>query len=304
VVYGYPAISMGIAIKSNCIVEQINLNKILLFFQNDNENFGFDSIEDLKSDLPAQYSQIGYGLEYIAQKYNIDLNGIKIVLNSSLLPGSGLGSSASTSVALIAALEHFFDLNMNKKKISNLAYEMEKIVHGTPSGIDNTTCTYGNLIYFKGGKHKILPVPDNFNFLITYTGKQHNTKKAIKRISRFKKLNPKECKQIFKRIGDIALLAGKKIVKGDLEAVGELMFENQTMLERLGISNENISEINNIAEVHGAFGSKLTGAGLGGCVIILGENKSLDEINKALDEKGYTNFRTNIDKEGVLSGTE
>lgn len=80
-----------------------------------------------------------------------------MVVTSELPLGSGLGSSAAFSVALSAALLGFSDsvsLDMGQQEwslfgesdlelVNKWAFEGEKIIHGKPSGIDNTVSTYG-----------------------------------------------------------------------------------------------------------------------------------------------------------------
>jgi mevalonate kinase len=80
-----------------------------------------------------------------------------VVVNSELPMGSGLGSSAAFCVALSAALLAFSEsasLDMNQQGwsvfgeselelVNKWAFEGEKILHGKPSGLDNTVSTYG-----------------------------------------------------------------------------------------------------------------------------------------------------------------
>ena len=101
---------------------------------------------------------------------------LDISIESDIPIGAGLGSSAALSVCLSAGLLTIQDLKetcvscnehssrKNKsnqsesigceklKLICDFAYLSEKILHGRPSGIDNTASTYGGLIQFKNFK--------------------------------------------------------------------------------------------------------------------------------------------------------
>ncbi len=73
---------------------------------------------------------------------------LKVTINSHLPVGMGLGSSAAYSVALVAALFDIMDVvfgnEEEKKRITNAwAFQAERIMHGTPSGIDNSISTFG-----------------------------------------------------------------------------------------------------------------------------------------------------------------
>lgn len=80
-----------------------------------------------------------------------------MVVSSDLPLGSGLGSSASFCVSLVAALLASSDVividkskngwntlcNYDLELVNKWAYEGEKILHGKPSGVDNTVSTFG-----------------------------------------------------------------------------------------------------------------------------------------------------------------
>ena len=74
--------------------------------------------------------------------------GVEIKITSTIPVASGLGSGAAVSVALIRALSSHLGRPMTNEQINALAYEIEKIHHGTPSGIDNTVITYGRPVFF------------------------------------------------------------------------------------------------------------------------------------------------------------
>ena len=67
--------------------------------------------------------------------------------------------------------------------VSSLAYEVEKIYHGTPSGIDNTVVTYARSVYFiKGQQIEILKVKRPFTIVIGDTGIAFPTATAVSEV--------------------------------------------------------------------------------------------------------------------------
>ncbi|TFF93378.1 MAG: mevalonate kinase [Promethearchaeota archaeon] len=299
VVYGYPAIAMAISIKSYCQIERSDKGKIIIHLKNYGTFFEAPNIKILKSKIPSAYQQFCSGLQNFKDSFNIQLNNLLITLESDLFPGAGLGSSASISVAFIYGLNHFFNLNLSKDEVNQLAFQMEKEVHGLPSGVDNTTCTYGNAIFFQEGNFKFIDIKKDIPILITYTNTEHNTKQAIGRIRDLKRINPKKIEKIFEKIGELTNQAEKELTKGNTRKIGELMNQNQKCLTELQISNREINEIVQTATENGALGSKLTGAGLGGCVISIGEKEILEGIALKLNKKGYESFVAKSDTQGV-----
>ncbi len=300
VVYGYPAIAMGITLGSVCEIEALNNNKITIFLESYNKNLVFSNIDDLIVHFPPEFKQFSYCLKRFKENYTIDFNNIRITLSSTpLLSSSGLGSSASSAVALVSAINSFYNIQLNRRQISHFALDMEKLVHGTPSGIDNTVCTYGSIIFYEQGEFRFIETPNNLNLLVTYTNIKHDTGKAIEKFREFTKQNPDYSDQLLSEMGMIAREAEHELINLNIEKIGVLMNKNQKLLEIFGISNENISEIIDIALNNGAFGSKITGAGLGGSVISVGSPSKLEHVAKSLENEGYYSFHTGINRQGV-----
>mgnify|MGYP006048149677 FL=1 len=67
---------------------------------------------------------------------------INLTINSTIPVASGLGSGAAVTVALVRALSSHLNYPMSEEDINAFAYDIEKIYHGAPSGIDNTVVTY------------------------------------------------------------------------------------------------------------------------------------------------------------------
>jgi len=300
VVHGYPAISMPISLKSRCIVEENDKESVEFQFLNYNEFYEGATFQEVQAKLPSKFYQFIIGLSMIIKKYDIILDTIKITISSDLIPNTGLGASASTSIALISAVSAYYNLDLPLKEISNISLEMEKVTHGKPSGIDNETCIYGNMIFFRNGRFHRIDVPNDFQILITYTNKVHNTKDAIEKVQTLKKENPILFGSIMEKIEFYSESAELELISGNYLEVGKLMNLNQNLLAQLNLSNDTISKITNTALKNGAYGSKLTGAGLGGCVISIGSNNDLTNISILLDGQGYQSFITQINREGVI----
>jgi mevalonate kinase len=305
VVYDQPAISLGIEnLYSECLIEEIQEPRIRLNLENYKISLVFNDINEAVENIPEKFVQFAEGLRTFAHQFKMPVNRIKITIKSEIWPGSGLGSSASTAVAFISALFAFYDLDLDKQKINKMALTMEKRVHGNPSGIDNTTCVYGKLIFFSRGNFEFLNFPENFNLLITYTGIPHNTQMAVEQVKKKKDEDRTDVEKIFLSIGDITSQGLDTLKIENYEELGILMNKNHKLLAELGLSNNVIEKINDIAILNGVHGSKLSGAGLGGCVISLGPKSKLKTLSSILSRQGYQNIITSINKSGVKIGKE
>jgi len=210
-----------------------------------------------------------------------------LTVNSTIPIASGLGSGAAVSTALVRALAGFLGHTLEPAEVSTLVFEVEKIHHGTPSGIDNTVVAYGQPVYFARGRAvERLTVGAPFTLLIGDTGTPSPTGKVVERVRRAWQREPARYDALFDQIGDIADEARRAIEDGDIDALGPLMDENHELLIELGVSSPQLDELVGTARFAGALGAKLSGAGRGGNMIALVEGDFVEEVEEALREAG------------------
>ena len=172
--------------------------------------------------------------------------------------------------------------------ISDLVFEVERIHHGTPSGIDNTVVAYEEVVYFvRGQPARRLSVGEPFALLVADTGKPSPTGKIVGRVRRGRKRDPAHYDALFDQIGDIAIEARKAIEAGRTSDLGPLMDANHELLIELGVSSSLLDELVETARLAGATGAKLSGAGKGGNVIALVEDDDIgNDVAAALKQAG------------------
>ena len=110
----------------------------------------------VSSDLVNVYNScLAFLLLYIstgdASVYS-DRKSIRTEVFSKMPNGAGLGSSSSYIVSLARALFTVHNVTIEKKDFNQWCYEVDKIFHGKPSGIDNSICIYGGAILFGSGQ--------------------------------------------------------------------------------------------------------------------------------------------------------
>jgi len=224
-----------------------------------------------------------------------------LVVSSTIPMASGLGSGAAVSAALIRALAKFLGRALRTVEISTLTFEVEKIHHGTPSGIDNTVVTYEQPVYFiREQPIKRMNVGAPFTLLIGDTGARCSTKKVVNHVRQDRKRNPARYDALFDQIGDIVDEAYHAIETGDIDALGPLMNNNHQLLSKLGVSSPKLDKLVGAARFAGARGAKLSGAGRGGNMIALAEDDAGAEVTEALREAGAIQvIRTRVETTGT-----
>jgi len=216
--------------------------------------------------------------------------GVEIKVSSTIPIASGLGSGAAVSVAIIRALSTHLGHLLDDEKVNEIAYEVEKIHHGTPSGIDNTVVTFSKPIFFvKEHPIELLDVAKPFTIIIADTGIPAPTKESVGDVRKLWEKNPKKMNALFAAIGSITRTARQSIEGGHPEQLGALMNENQRILQEMGVSSPELDRLTEASLNFGAFGAKLSGGGRGGNMIALSTKENAPAIAEALYEAGAKN---------------
>lgn len=192
-------------------------------------------------------------------------------------------------------------MDIDLHEINKLAYETEKIIHSFPSGIDNTISTYGGGILYENGVMKELSFQLSSNYIVIINSLiPRNTKDLVESVRKKYEKNPSAIQGIFHNIHNIVIDAEKALKAGDLAQIGELMSSNHQLLRDLGVSHRTLDEIVKILDEKRALGSKLTGAGGGGCVISLFDDyHRATEVVELMKEKNLQAFISNFSNDGV-----
>jgi mevalonate kinase len=211
-------------------------------------------------------------------------------VTSTIPVAAGMGSGAAVSVAVLRALSAFLGLPLTDERVSALAYEVEKLHHGTPSGIDNTVITYALPVYFvRGQPIQTLRLPRPFTLVIGDTGIPSPTAIAVSDVRRAWQAAPATSEALFDQVGQIAQAARAAIEAGRGDELGPLMDENQILLQQIGVSSPELERLVQAARDAGAPGAKLSGGGRGGNMIALATDASAPEIARALLSSGAVN---------------
>jgi mevalonate kinase len=247
---------------------------------------GIDLHDELNS-LPADHPIASVILK-LFQHFDIsEFPALNISITSTIPVASGLGSGAAVSVALIRTLSSYLSRSLTDAEVNSLAFEIEKLHHGTPSGIDNTVITYNKPVYFiKGQPMETLRVGRPFTIVIGDTGISALTKESVGDVRRLWLRDRVNFENLFNEIAQIALIARRAIESGKPELLGELMDHNHALLQRLTVSSPELDKLVIAARDAGALGAKLSGGGRGGNMIALVEQTSAESVADALISAG------------------
>jgi len=221
--------------------------------------------------------------------------GFQLSFKTGITMGAGLGSSASFGVCVAGALfflvkeqkfPQYGDFFTNRatieqqdeilSQISLWAFCSERIMHGTPSGLDNTVCTFGNVFkFYKGAKPTTVKLETALNILLVDTGVSRSTAKVVKKVADLKAAHPALIGYVLDGMGalveDVVEILENRTPHTEIENYKKLKVLysiNNNLLRAIQVSHPSLEQIFSISE-RNAFSCKLTGAGAGGYAIVL-----------------------------------
>jgi len=284
VVYGRPAIAIPVTqVKAKAIVTA-NPRGMSGEVRVQAPDIGLEST--LEALDPAQ--PLAAAIQGVAAALKVKhLPACTVKITSTIPVAAGLGSGAAVSVAIIRALSAFLGHPLPDEKVSALAFEIEKIHHGTPSGIDNTVITYARPIYFVKDKPiEILKVGRPFTIVIGDTGTASPTAAVVGEVRKAWQADKAQYEAYFDSVGAIAESARQAVESGGVELLGLLMDANHGVLRKIGVSSAALDGLVTAARRAGAWGAKLCGGGRGGNMIALVPPSRAEGVAKALLSAG------------------
>lgn len=249
------------------------------------------------TEVDIQLRPFYYLADKMIQKYD-EKSGMEITIDSEIPVGVGLGSSSACCVAGAAAISGVYT-EKSKEDILQMAIEAEKTMFPNTSGADCTVCTFGGIMqYDKQTGHSKIDSEPRFHLVIANSKIEHSTKEVVSNVNQFKEKNEerfsKICNEENNLIEDVLVC----LKKNDLKGIGIDIIKNQEYLELIGVSNEKLRSMIELAN-KSSFGAKITGAGVGGCIFALTDETNMEDTIQQLKENNYECFSVKIDFKGL-----
>ncbi len=301
VVLGAPAVAMAVSLYSKIAVRPSQTGRIevtadipLHLVGGDAKRLSVAENQELLEPLRLATSAT---FDHLATKDR----GVHIDANCQIPIGAGLGSSASTTVATISAVAKSRGTRLHRREIFKLAFIPENYLHGHPSGVDQATCTYGGIIQFKKpSKIKPIDIKRPPVILVCDSGAHRSTKALVGSVVKRSREQTDRFQTHLDEITTISNAVVKALQNEDDDELGSLMNRNHELLRQIGVSTPKLDKLVVVARKAGAVGAKLTGAGGGGCMIALcDDKKARSNIARELRKVGGTIYNVSLDLQGV-----
>lgn len=239
--------------------------------------------ESTERDEPTLVTGIRHALAALGVKTYPTL---AMTIHSDIPVASGMGSGAAVTTAMIRALYRAYQRDIASDELNDMVFALEKLYHGTPSGIDNTVIVHEKPIcYVRNEPVRFLTVGSPMMLLVGDTGHPAPTKQAVQDVADLLQHDPM-AREAIKAIDALVRQALESLSVGSAVELGRLMSQNHVHLQNLTVSSPELDRLVTVAEAAGAMGAKLSGGGRGGNMIALVNEKSASKVEAALYAAG------------------
>ncbi|MCD6384799.1 GHMP kinase [Candidatus Sumerlaeota bacterium] len=238
--------------------------------------------------------------------------GMNLYVRCDAPPGSGTGSSASISVALIGLLNTLQDERLSPHEIAELAHRLEiEELHIAGGKQDQYASVLGGFSYLEFRNEAVsnsaLRLPPRVvrelekHLILCYTGKSRLSGDIIKRVMGSYERGEKKVTRALLRIREIAVEMKSALMTGNLGYFADLLDENWSRQKDLDptVSNTQIDDLFKLAYKSGALGGKALGAGGGGCLLFYCKENKEHLVRRALETAGVQIIDFNFDFDGL-----
>lgn len=247
-----------------------------------------------------------------AVAWHFGLDHARLAASCEIPAGSGLGSSAAVSVALVTAAAAYAGERMDHWRIAETAARVEMTILRRPCGKqDPFVSSFGgvNLIEFlRDGTVSVTSVHitqdtrrELERHLLLFTnGGRRNAAGPLAELARRIPSDP-QTGLALAELRDTAYLVRTALERGDIETLGALIDRGWRAKRRLHtqVSTAEIDRAYALARQSGALGGKLTGAGLAGALLLVCPPERQPEIRQILGTQGWRAERVGIDERGA-----
>ena len=236
---------------------------------------------------------------------------VEITALADIPAGTGLGSSGSFTTALLKALYTHRKRHLHQEELAELACHIEIDRLGEPIGkqdqyiaaIGGVTC----FTFHKDDKVTATPLGASMevmfeledNLLLFFTGFSRSASGILKDQQVKSQQNDAEMIRNLHYVKELGYQSRKALTDGNVVLFGELMHEHWEQKKRRsgGMSNPKIDEWYELAMKNGAVGGKLVGAGGGGFLMFMANDRN--KLRQAMIGAGLEEVRFKFDFEGT-----
>lgn len=217
--------------------------------------------------------------------------GFDLEIESGFSDEIGFGSSAAVTVGILGLLAAHAGQELDRHALFTQARSVIRSVQGRGSGADAAASVFGGLVLYRSDPLHIDPVPVTHPLTLLYSGYKETTPVVIEKVEALRQAQPRLVEGLYDLMDRSVLAAAEAVRAGDWPTVGRLLNMNQGFMDALGVNDRTLSElVYFLRDQPSILGAKISGSGLGDCVLGLGALSAVEHpytaIPAAISEEG------------------
>lgn len=198
--------------------------------------------------------------------------GFQLQIRSGFSHTVGLGSSAAVTAAVTAALAAFSGADTAPEALFDCALQaVHQAQNGRGSGTDLAASIYGGVIHYRVAPREVERLAGLPPLALLYSGYKMKTPDVLALVESRAARQPALHAGLYRLMGETCIAARQAVDTADWPALGELMNIYQGLMDALGVCDATLAEmIWRLRAQPNIQGAKISGSGLGDCVLALG----------------------------------
>lgn len=219
---------------------------------------------------PGFFAPVRSALAGAAELTGFDASDADLLIRGDVPVGRGLGSSAAVATAVVRSVAAATGVTPDQLQLQRLVQQAESIAHGRSSGLDPYAVAATGPILFDGGRPRRVSLVRQMTLVIADSGRPGSTAEAVGGVQARLDADPAPTRAAIAELASLTETVRRGLC-GEAEwgLIGEAFTRAHSVLAGLGVSGDLLDTLVEAALQAGATGAKLTGGGLGGCVIAL-----------------------------------
>lgn len=287
VVYGRPCIVTAVDQRMRATVERIDNPSFILHAPDVGlEEYHLALADITNAEIPKGARFLVEALQQFRVAHPFD-GGIRVRTSSDFSSHFGFGSSSASTIAFLRAIDACIGTHLDLRTLFELAFAVVLAVQKTGSGFDVAAATWGGTLHYARGGEIATALPNHsFSLVVGYTGVKVETAPVVHRIREESLRDGGRIERLYDAMATVTAKGVTAFSHADWPAFGVLMDEQQALLRDLGVSSDVLERCILAAKQAGALGAKLSGTGIGDCMIALGTPETVPAIMDAITAAG------------------
>lgn len=223
-------------------------------------------------DASPPFRFIGFILQRLGKRCP---SGFDLNITADMPPDVGLGSSAAVTIATLAALHAWSGGDApppTRNELLREALSIVRAIQGSASGADLAASIRGGILLYRQTpavlrRYTIFPA-----ISLVYAGYKTPTAVVIREVEARRNVATDGFQDLYARINACTEAADAALEAADGKRLADALHQGQSLMQELGVCDGTLADIvHRLRSVPGITAAKISGSGLGDCVLALGE---------------------------------